>query len=64
MKNTKKTNTVEKGEKADERMWLNRKQSKQTEGKVAAAGGSTEARRKDENACTEMRNTEEVSACL
>ena len=51
---------VEKGEKADERTnvggW--------TEGKVAAAGGSTEELRKDENGCTEVRNGEEVQAFM
>ena len=31
-----------------------------TEGKVEAANDITEARRKDENACTEVRNREEV----
>ena len=35
-----------------------------TEDKVAAAGGSTEARRKDENGCTEVRNTEDVPAFM
>ena len=35
-----------------------------TEGKVAAAGGSKEARRKDENGCTEVRNTEDVPAFM
>ena len=34
--------------------------SASTEGKVEAAKGITEARRKDENACTEVRNREEV----
>ena len=33
-----------------------------TEGKVEAVECSTEARRKDENGCTEVRNTEEVPA--
>ena len=33
-----------------------------TEGKVAAAGGSTEAHRKKENGCCEVRNREEVQA--
>ena len=32
--------------------------------KVAAAGGSTEARRKDENGCTEVCNREEVPAIM
>ena len=53
MKDTKVTKASKKGEKADERWWL-------TEGKDAAAGGSTEARRKDQNGCTEVRNREEV----
>ena len=35
-----------------------------TEGKVEAVEGSTEARRKDENGCTEMRNIEEVPAFI
>ena len=30
------------------------------EDKVEAAGGSTEARRKDDNGCIEVRNREEV----
>ena len=47
----------EEGEKADEPRWLNR-------GKVAAAGGSTEARRKVEYSCTEVRNREEVPAFM
>ena len=33
-----------------------------TEGKVEAAEGSTEARKKDDNGCTELRNREEVPA--
>ena len=33
-----------------------------TEGKVEAVEGRTEARRKDENGCTEVRNIEEVLA--
>ena len=32
------------------------------EGKDEAVEGSTEARRKDENGCTEVRNSEEVPA--
>ena len=35
-----------------------------TEGKVEAAEGSTEKRRKDDNGCTEVRNREEVSALM
>ena len=35
-----------------------------TEGKFAAAAGSTEWRRKDENGGTEVRNTEEVPAFM
>ena len=35
-----------------------------TEGKVAAAGVSTEARRKDENGCTEVRKTEKLPAFM
>ena len=35
-----------------------------TEGKVDAAEGSTEARRKDENGCTEVRNKEEVPTVM
>ena len=34
------------------------------EGKDEAAEGSTEARRKDENGCTEVRNSEEVPALI
>ena len=34
------------------------------EGKVAAAGGSTEELRKDENGGTEVRNREEVPAFM
>ena len=34
------------------------------EGKVAAAGGGTEARRKGENGWIEVRNTEEVPASM
>ena len=35
-----------------------------TEGTVEAVEGRTEARRKDENACTEVRNIEEVPAFI
>ena len=35
-----------------------------TEGEVAAAGGSSEARRKDENGCSKVRNREEVPAFM
>ena len=35
-----------------------------TECKVEAAEGSTEAGRKDDNGCTEVRNREEVTALL
>ena len=50
-------NPVEKGEKkTNVGGW--------TEGKVEAAQGRAEARRKDENGCTEVRNTEEVPAFL
>ena len=35
-----------------------------TEANVAAAGGSTEARRKDENGCIEVRNGQEVPAIM
>ena len=35
-----------------------------TEGKVAAAGGSTEAHWKDENGSTEVRNREDVPAFM
>ena len=34
------------------------------EDNVEAAGGSTEARRKDENGCTEVRNRKEVHAFM
>ena len=34
------------------------------EDKVEAAGGSTEARRKDDNGCTELRKREEVPALM
>ena len=34
------------------------------EDKVEAAGGTTEARRKDDNGCTEVRNTEELPAFM
>ena len=32
--------------------------------RVAVEGGRIEARRKDENGCTEVRNTEEVPAFM
>ena len=35
-----------------------------TEGEVEAAEGSTEARRKDDNGCTEVRNREEVPVLM
>ena len=35
-----------------------------TEGKVEVAEGNTEARRKDDNGCTEVRNSEEVPALI
>ena len=35
-----------------------------TEAKVEAAEGSTEARRKDDNGCTEVRNIEEVPVLM
>ena len=35
-----------------------------TEGKVDEAEDSTEARRKDDNGCTEVRNIEEVPALM
>ena len=35
-----------------------------TEGKVEAAQGSTEARRKDDIGCTELRNSEKVPALM
>ena len=35
-----------------------------TEGKVEAAAGSTDARRKDDNGCTEVRNREEVPTLM
>ena len=35
-----------------------------TEGEVEAAEGSTEARRKKQNGCTEVRNREEVPALM
>ena len=35
-----------------------------TEGKVEAAQGSTEARRKHDNGCTELRSREEVTALM
>ena len=35
-----------------------------TEGKVEAAEGSTEERRKDDNGCTEVPNREEVPALI
>ena len=35
-----------------------------TEGKVAAVRGSTEASRKDDNGCTEVRSREEVPAFM
>ena len=35
-----------------------------TEGKVEAAEGSSEAHRKDDNGCTEVRNREEVPALI
>ena len=35
-----------------------------TEGEVEAAEGNTEARRKDDNCCTEVRNGEEVPALM
>ena len=50
-KTRKWQNPVKKGEKADERRWLNRRQR-------------TETRRKDENGCTEVRNREEVPAFM
>ena len=43
---------VKKGQKANERSC--------TEGEVEAAEGNTEARRKEDNGCSEVRNREEV----
>ena len=40
------------------------KEGASTEGKVEAADGSTEAGRKDDNGCTEVRNREEVTALM
>ena len=42
--------------------WMNVGAS--TEGKVEAAEGSTEAGRKDDNGCTEVRNRDEVKALM
>ena len=35
-----------------------------SEGRVQASEGSTEARRKDDNGCTELRHSEEVPALI